>query len=142
MDPITAGLFVAASLGASLYANKSELRTNAAAQKIQIEQSRLQGAEQAFERTKGLRQNLSANLALSGTGYGGTSGIKGITAENISDYFADVNALNNQDLFLQVGGVAQSAANKADKFTKDVVGVSNAAILASQLGLFKGKKVK
>ena len=142
MDPITAGLLVGASFAASLYTNKQAARLNAAQTTLQVEQSRLQAAETALERTKAFRKNISANLALAGAGYGGHTGFRGIAAESASDYFADVNALRTQDLYNQISGTAAYAGNKGEKFAKDVVAGANAVTLASQLGLFAPKKTK
>ena len=139
MDPITAGIFVAASLGTTLLANRSEAKAAGTANMLQTEQAQLQAAESAYERTKALRRNLSANLALSGAGYGGTSGFRGVAVESITDYFADISSLQFQGKFGNVAGASTAAQIKSSKFGKDVVAGANAAQLASQLGLFSSK---
>lgn len=142
MDPITAGILVAASFASTVYTNRQESKINEAGIKLQTEQARLQTAEVAYERSKAFRKNISANLALAGAGFGGNTGFRGVATESISDYFADANALQTQDLFNQVSGQAAYAGNKASKFTKDVAAGANAVTLANQLGLFEPKKTK
>ncbi len=140
MDAITAGLFVAASFASNLYTNRSKNKLEASALKMQLAQSKLQAGEAAYERTRSFRETMSSNLALSGLGVGGVSGFRGVAAQNISDYFADISAIETQDLFSSAAGGAQKASNKAKKFARNVSAGSDAATLASQLGLFgKGK---
>lgn len=140
MDPITAGLFVAASFATSLNNARNSARIERSNIKLQTEQARLQTAEQAYERSKEFRQNLSYNLALSGMGKGGVSGFKGVAAESISDYFADVGALGRQDVFAQLSGQSALAGSKVKKRANVAQGAISAAQLASDLGLFKGSK--
>lgn len=142
MDPISAGFLVAASFASTVYANRQQAKIEGTANKLQTEQARLQIAEAAYERSKAFRKNISANLALAGAGYGGNTGFRGVATESISDYFADAQALQTQDLFAKVGGVAAASATKASNFSKDVVAGANAVSLASQLGLFSTKKPK
>jgi hypothetical protein len=141
MDTTTGALWVAASFATSLISNKAEARIHEANTKMQVEQARLQAAEQAYERTKAFRKNLSTNLALSGMGYGGNKGFAGTASQSIADYLADSAALGRQDLFAQLSGQAAFAGIKANKFKKDVGATKTAAQLASELGLFtKGLK--
>lgn len=142
MDPITAGLLVGASFATTVFTNRQSAKIEASNIKLQVAQARLQSAEQAYERTKAFRKNLSANLALSGAGYGGQSGFRGIATESTSDYFADIGALTTGDLYAQASGQAAYASNKASLFSKDVVAGANAVSLASQLGLFSPRKKK
>lgn len=142
MDPITAGLFVAASFTSSLISNKNQSKIENAQIKIQTEQARLQTAEAAYERTKQFRQNLSMNLAISGMGFGGVSGFRGIASQSISDYFSDTAALGRQDMFTELGAISNTAASKSNKFVNDVNAGTSAVSLASQLGLFKNKGLK
>lgn len=141
MDPITAGLFVAASFASSLVSNKNQATVAESQNKLQIEQSRLQTAEAAFERTKQFKQNLSLNLAYTGIGVGGVSGFKGVMAQNVQDFAADQASLGRQDLFAQLTGTANRALNRAKNFTNAASSVIDAATLSRQLGLFdkKGK---
>lgn len=142
MDPVTAGLFVAASFASSIMANKNQAKIEGASINMQTEQARLQIAEQSYEKAKQLKQNLSANLALSGLGVGGVSGFRGIASQTISDYFADQAALGKQDLFAQLSGNVAKATSKSNKFVNNAQAGLNAAQLSQQLGLFqvKGKK--
>lgn len=140
MDPVTAGLWVGASLFMSLSANKSQARIEAASAKMEQEQARLQIAEQAYERTKTFKQNISANLALSGMGKGGLSGFRGVASQSISDYFADSQALTMQDAFAKLGGNVRRASNKANSLARNVSSLESAASLAAKLGLFTGGK--
>jgi hypothetical protein len=140
MDPLTAGLWVGASLLTSLSANRSQAKIEAAQVKMETENARLQAAEAAYERTKSFRQNMSANLALSGMGKGGVTGFRGIAAESISNYFQDIQSLTTQDLFAQVSGSVGRAINRSNKLKRDVSSLESAASLAEKLQLFKGGK--
>lgn len=142
MDPITAGLFVAASFATSAFANKNQSKIEGAALKTEIAQSKLQNAESAYERTKQFRKSISANLALSGAGYGGVSGFRGVAAEESEDYFADMASLKNSDLFSSAAATSGQAANRAKRFSRDLNAVGDSTQLASQLGLFTKKKGK
>ena len=142
MDPITAGLFVAASFATSLYTSKNQARIESANTNLQISQARLQTAEAAYERTKQFRENVSANLALSGLGVGGVSGFKGKNAQNTSDYFADIAALGTQDMFTEATGNVQRASTKSKQFSNDINAGLDAFSLATDLGLFTTKKKK
>jgi hypothetical protein len=142
MDAVTAGLFVAASFASGLYANKNQAKIEAANTNMQISQARLQTAEAAYERTKQFRENVSANLALSGLGVGGLSGFRNINAKNTTDYFADLAALGSQDMFTQALGYSKTAATKSKQFSSDINAGLDAFSLASDLGLFTGKKKK
>lgn len=137
MDPITAGLFVAASFASSLITSRNQRKIEDASMNVQVEQARLQTAEAAYERTKQFRQNISMNLALSGMGIGGVSGFRGAAAQSASAYFADAAALGRQDVFAQLTGTSNKALSKAKRFSSLASGVIDAAGLASQLGLFK-----
>lgn len=139
MDPLTAGLFVAASFASNLVSGRNQSRIEAASTNMQIAQSKLQSSEAAYERTKQFRQNLSSNLALSGLGIGGVSGFRATTAQNVTDYYGDIAAIGTQDLFNQASGNANRAANKARKFNRDINAFSDATTLAGQLGLFSSK---
>lgn len=141
MDALTAGLFVAASFTSGLISNRSQYRLEAANINAQLSQAKLQSAESAYERTKQFRETMSSNLALSGIGIGGVGGLKGVNAQNISDYFADISAIGTQDLFNSITGQAQIAGAKGKRFRNNVSTAMDAATLASQLGLF-GKKGK
>lgn len=136
MDPMTGALWVGASFVSSLMTNRSVAKTEQAQNRLNTEQSRLQAAETAYERTKNFRRNLSQNLALSGMGFGGVSGFRGITGQNTSDFLGDMAALGRQDTFAQLTGNANRALSKAKRFKNDVGAITNAASLASQLGLF------
>lgn len=140
MDPVTAGYFVMAgiSLTANLRGSKNQAKIEAANNKLQVEQARLQAAEQAYERTKSFRQNIATNLALSGIGKGGVSGFRNVASMSIADYFDDASALQRQDSFAQVSGQATKAAIKSNKLLRDVSSLESAASLASKLGIFKG----
>lgn len=140
MDPITAGLFVAASFATSLASNRNAAKVEEANGRLQVEQTRLQASEATYERTKQFKRNMSANLALAGTGVGGVSGFRSLSAENINDYFADTASLKNQDLFAQISGTVNRARAKSNRFANDVNAGLSAAQLASQLGLFKAGK--
>ena len=142
MDPITAGLFVAASFATSLYTSKNQARIESANTNLQISQARLQTAEAAYERTQQFRENVSANLALSGLGVGGVSGFKGKNAQNTSDYFADIAALGTQDMFTEATGNVQRASTKSKQFSNDINAGLDAFSLATDLGLFTTKKKK
>lgn len=139
MGPIASALWVAASLGNSLLSNKNQTRVAEAQNRVQVEQARLQASEAAYERTKQFRQAVSMNLALAGMGVGGVSGIRGATAQNISDYFADSAAIGRQDVFAQLTGTSNQAGIKANKFSANVQAVGSAAQLATDLNLFKKK---
>ena len=140
MDPVTAGLWVGASLFMSLSSNKSQARIESASAKMEQEQARLQIAEQTYERTKSLRQNVSANLALSGMGKGGLSGFRGVVSESLNSYLEDSKALTIQDTFSKHGGSVRKASNKANSLARNVSSLESAASLAAKLGLFTGGK--
>lgn len=140
MDAVTAGLFVAASFASNLITNRNQSKLETVNLKAQLAQAKLQSAEMAYERTKSFRQTLSANLALSGLGVGGVSGARGANAQNISDYFADISALQTQDLFNSISGKAQKASIKGRSFKRTLSAIGDATELANQLGLFAGKK--
>jgi len=140
MDPVTAGLWVGASLFMSLSSNKSQARIESASVKMEQEQARLQIAEQAYERTKAFKQSISANLALSGMGKGGLSGFRGVASESLSSYLQDSQALTMQDAFARLGGNVRKASNKANSFARNISSLESAASLAAKLGLFTGGK--
>src|SRR5215216_6162528 len=135
MDPITAGLFIGASVGASLYASKNQAKIEAASIKMQTEQAKLQSSEAALERTKAFRSNLSNQLALSGMGYGSTTALA--TAGNLSfgNYMQDINAINAGTKFAVAAGESAFATSKSNRFLRDVNTVVSAAGLASDLGV-------
>lgn len=139
MGPIASALWVAASFASSVLSNKNQSRVAQAQNNVQVEQARLQASEAAYERTKQFRQAVSMNLALAGMGVGGVSGIRGATAQNISDYFADTNAIGRQDAFAQLTGTSNKAGIKANSFTANVQAAGSAAQLANDLNLFKKK---
>lgn len=139
MDAITAGLFVAASFASNLYTSKSQAKIEESNLTAQLAQQRLQTAEATYERTKQFRQNMATNLALSGLGIGGVSGFRGVAAENISDYFSDVAALGNQDMFANLSAQSAKAQIKANRLSRDVSAITDAASLAGQLGIFTAK---
>jgi hypothetical protein len=136
MDPMTGALLMAASFATSLISNRVQAKTQQAQIKAQTEQTRLQAAEATLERTKQYRKNLSTNLALSGVGVGGVSGFRGISSENTADYLADVGALGRQQQIAVITGSANRALSKANKLAGDVNAITNAAKMASELGLF------
>lgn len=140
MDPLTASLFVAASFASNIYSSRNQARVEEASINAQLAQSRLQSAEASYERTKQFRQTMSSNLALSGLGIGGTSGLRNVNAQNISDYFADVAAIGNQDMFSTLQATTSRATSQSNRFVRELGAVSDAATLASQLGLFSKKK--
>lgn len=142
MDPVTAGLFLAASFATSLYTSKAQAKIEASAIETDLANKRLQTAEATYERTRQFRENMATNLALSGKGIGGVSGFRGIAATNISDYFADVAALGTQDLFNQVSAQTARASSRSNRLARDVSGLTDAATLAGQLGLFSAKPGK
>ena len=128
MDAITAGLFVAASFASSLYTSKNQARIESANTNLQVSQARLQTAEAAYERTKQFRENVSANLALSGLGIGGVSGFRGKNAQNTTDYFSDIAALGTQDVFTEASGQVQRASTKSN----NLVTISTRASMRSR----------
>jgi hypothetical protein len=136
MDPVTAGLFVGASLLSSLFANKQQSRAEAANIKLQTEQARLQASEAALERTKSFRQTMSQNLALSGMGFGSTTALATATAQSFGALEADLGAIRRQSDFAVASGHAAKAGARANKFGRDIASVENAASLAMKLGLF------
>lgn len=132
-------LWTAASFGISVQTNRNTYKINEAQNKIGTEQARLQAAEAAYERSKQFTENISMNLALKGIGMGGVSGFRGATAKSTEAFNQDISSLRRQDVFAQITGEANKALNKARKMAGNVGAVSNAAALASNLGLFKGK---
>lgn len=142
MDGLTAGLWVAANFASSLISGKNQAKVQEAQVKMQTEQARLQASEQAYERTKQFRQNMAQNLALSGMGFGGVSGFRGLAGQNVSDYFADMGALGRQDMFAQLAGKAGFAQNKAVNFANTVSSFESSVSLADKLRLFKKKAAK
>jgi len=139
MDPVTVGLFLAATLYQS-GKNKSAAKVEQANIKLETEQARLQAAEQAYERTRAYKKDISMNVALSGMGFGGVHGFRGISSEAAADYFSDIQALGRQDTFAQLTGNANKSLSRSKRQAGDVNTIVNAATLASQLGLFKGGK--
>jgi hypothetical protein len=139
MDPLTAGLFVAASFASNLYTSKQQAKIESSALTAQLAQQKLQIAEATYERTRQFRENMSNNLALSGMGVGGVSGFRGVAAQNISDYTQDIAALGNQALFSTVQAQASRGYSKASRLSRDVSSLTDAALLATQLGIFEGK---
>lgn len=137
MDPITAGLFVAASLASTLLSNKNQSKVEAASINMQLSQSKLQAADSAYERTKQFRENISANLSLSGLGVGGVSGFRGVATREAEDYFSDVSALETSNVFANAQASGASAYSRSKRFSNDIGAVGDAAALASQLGLFQ-----
>jgi len=142
MDPLTAGLFVAASFAASVYTSKQQAKIEESNVQADLANKRLQTAEATYERTKQFRENMATNLALSGMGFGGVSGFRGIASQNISDYFADVAALGNQDLFSIASAQSSRAASKTNRISRDISSLTDAASLATKLGIFKGETTK
>lgn len=142
MDPVTAGLFLAASFATSLYTSKAQAKIEASAIETDLANKRLQTAEATYERTRQFRENMATNLALSGKGIGGVSGFRGIAATNISDYFADVAALGTQDLFNRVSADTARAVSKTNRLARDVSALTDTASLAAQLGIFSAPAKK
>lgn len=142
MDPITAGLFVAASVGTSLYASKNQAKIEAASIKMQTAQTKLQASETALERSKAFRNSLSSQLALSGMGMGSTTALATSMAESASNYSADIAALNMGVQFADAAGQAALATSKANQFVSGVNTGMNAAMLSQDLGLFSAPQSK
>jgi len=142
MDPLTAGLFVAASVGTSLYAGKNQSKIEAASIKMQTEQAKLQASEAALERTKSYRQNLSNQLALSGMGFGSTTALATASAQGFGNYMADINAINTSAKFADAAGQSALATSKSNAFLNVVNTGMNAAMLSQDLGLFSAPKKK
>src|SRR5215208_779999 len=142
MDPLTAGLFVAASVGTSLYAGKNQSKIEAASIKMQTEQAKLQASEAALERTKSFRQNVSNQLALGGMGFGSTTAVAVAGAQGFGNYMADINAINTGIKFADAAGSAALATSKTNAFLNTVNAGFSAAALSQDLGLFSSPKRK
>lgn len=140
MDPVTTGIFIAASVGASLYASKNQAKIEAASIKMQTEQARLQASEAALGRTQAFRNNLSNQLALSGMGFGSNTALATASAQSFGNYMQDINAINTGAKFAMASGEAASASSKTNRFLRDVNTGINAVTMADDLGLFKPQK--
>jgi hypothetical protein len=136
MDPLTAGLFVAASFATSIFSNRQASRAESASIELQTEQARLQASEAAYERTKTFRQNMSSGLALSGMGFGSTTALASAYAEGFGNYMADISSLARSSQFATASGLASKAGSKSKAFANDLASVESAASLAMKLGLF------
>lgn len=139
MDPITAALFVGANFALSAYTGRQQMRMETANINLNLEQSRLQAAESAFELTKNYRKAESMNLALSGMGFGGTTGFTATSAENMANYLADSAALQRQGEFASLQAQSGRAISKVSNFAKNAQTILSSAQLAKNLGLFEGK---
>ncbi|CAB4240925.1 hypothetical protein UFOVP23_39 [uncultured Caudovirales phage] len=139
MDPITSGLLVAASFISSTRQAKSQAKLQGASIKMEVEQARLQAAEQAYHRTRAFSENLSTNLALSSVGVGGTTGFLSAYGQSSENFQGDINSINTAARFAIAQGNAGMSANKAQRFAKNVDATVTATQLADQLGLFKMK---
>jgi hypothetical protein len=142
MDPITMAAFAAASLFVSVRNNASQAKIEKANIKMQVEQTRLQASELAYERSKAFRKNVSEQLALSGLGVGGMMGFGNVYNESLRNYTQDVEAIQRKAQFAQLTGMANTSLSSAKKFNNDITSVVSAANLASDLGLFKQKDIK
>lgn len=142
MDIMTAALFVGANFAISAYTGKQQMRIETANIKLNLEQSRLQAAESAYELTKNYRKAESMNLALSGMGFGGTTGFAAASAENTASYLADSAALQRQGEFAAVQALSGKAVSKISNFARNTNAVMSSAVLAEKLGLFESKGLK
>ncbi len=142
MDPVTAGLFVAAGFAASLYTSKNQARVEAASINLEVEQARLQASERAYERTKAYREEVSANLALSGMGVGGIGGYKAVLSDSSGSLGADLKSIGTGASFAMAQGQAAYATSKSNRFRRDLDATMTAASLAGDLGLFSPKTTK
>tara|TARA_R110000868_G_scaffold62001_2_gene187860 strand:- start:23 stop:454 length:432 start_codon:yes stop_codon:yes gene_type:complete len=140
MDPLTAGLFVAASFATSAIANRNQAKVEQASIKLQTSQAQLQASEAALERTKSFKTNIAMNLALSGMGFGSTTSFASTLAENTSNLTSDLTAINTGAQFAGLTGEANKALSKSKRFGNDATAALNAAKLAKDLGLFESKK--
>ena len=120
MDPLTAAIFVGASFLTSAISNRNQAKVEQAQNLVQVEQTKLQAAEAANERARAFRQNISANLALAGKGFGGISGFRGIATRSAADFEQDLTAINQQANFAQISSTADVASTKIRKYANDV----------------------
>jgi len=140
MDPLTAGLFVAASFATSAISNRNQAKVEQSSIKMQTAQAQLQASEAALERTKSFRTNIAMNLALSGMGVGSTTAFGSTLADNTSNLTADLTAINTGAQFAALTGQANKALSKSKRFGNDATAALNAAKIAKDLGLFESKK--
>ena len=136
MNPLFAAAWVGVSLFTSLGANKNQAKLEQAQSMMQMEQQRLQVAEKAYERSKTFKQSTAMNLALSGMGFGGSTGFSATQGESFQNYIMDRNALANADKFSVMQHQFNVSASKVKKGANDVNSFLSAAGLAKDLGLF------
>lgn len=139
---MTAALFVGANFAISAFTGKQQRRIETANINLNLEQSRLQAAESAYELSKNYRKNMSENLALSGMGFGGTSGFAATSAESTANFLADSAALQRQGEFAAVQAQSGLAVSKISNFARNANAVMSSAVLAEKLGLFDSKGLK
>ena len=72
-------------------------------------------------------------------GVGGATGFRGSYNESLANYTQDIESLERKAQFAQVTGMANQNLSSAKRMANDMQSVTNAANLASDLGLFKSK---
>jgi len=134
--------FVAAGLYSSLQSNKAQASIERANIQLQSSQAGVKAAEQAYERSKTFRQNISSQLAMGGLGFGGTMGLVAAQNESLSNVNYDLASIAKQQQFTALSTESALASSKINKYTRDAGAYGNAAKqtsdLVSKLGLFAG----
>lgn len=136
MDPVTAGLLVAANFAASVYSNRQKAKINRTQIDLEVEQAKLQAEERAYESTKQFREFISYNAALSAMGYGGATGFRGVSATATANVNKDLAALNRQQRYADISGMSARASNQTNLFAGNVKAGIDSVLLAKDLGLF------
>lgn len=138
MNPLMA-LLVGANLAVTISSSKYSAKAEEAQISSNLAQERLRASESAYERTKSYRESLSTNLALAGMGKGGVSGFRGVAAESGAALQQDLAAIGQQTLFAEITAQSNRSLVKAKRLERTMSGLSDAASLAKDLGLFAKK---
>lgn len=137
MDPITAGLLVAANVGVSVFTARQKGKLERSQINLEVEQALLQAEEQALESTKRYREFVAQNAALAAMGYGGATGFRATAAKAESALGQDLKSIGKQQRYTKISGLSATAASRSSQFASYIKSGVQGAMMAEDLGIFK-----